>query len=139
MNRWRYYNPNPKGHREIDCTVRAVSAALGIDWDWAFCLIMSAGFSEKRMGVSNGTWALVLRRHGFRRAIIPNTCPDCYTVEDFCIDHPRGIYVLCMWQHIATVRDGYVWDSWDSTREVPQFYWYQEDDINAGQDAELGA
>lgn len=129
MSRWRYYDPNHKKRHAIDCAVRAVSAALGIDWDWAFCLIVSTGFSEGDMGVANVTWGTVLRRHGFRRAIIPNTCPECYTVEDFCADHPTGVYVLGMEDHTACVIDGYVYDSWDSTRLVPQYYWYKDDGL----------
>lgn len=78
------------------------------------------------MPVRNVTWWQVLRRHGFRRAVIPNTCPDCYTAEDFCRDHPRGTYVLCFDEHTACVRDGYVWDAFDSTREIPTYYWYRE-------------
>lgn len=30
---WRYYNPNPCGRNEPDCAVRALCAALDIDWD----------------------------------------------------------------------------------------------------------
>lgn len=32
-NTWTEYNPNPKERRTIDCTVRALSLALGLDWD----------------------------------------------------------------------------------------------------------
>ena len=36
MKIYRYYNPNPRGRSVGDCTVRAVSAALGVSWDAAF-------------------------------------------------------------------------------------------------------
>ena len=31
--------------------------------------------------------------------------------------------------HVATVVDGNLYDSWDSSMEIPQFYWrYKEDE-----------
>ena len=36
MKIYRYYNPNPRGRSVGYCTVRAVSAALGVSWDAAF-------------------------------------------------------------------------------------------------------
>lgn len=129
MSHYKYFNPNPKLHTDaIDCTVRALCAALDIEWDWAYCLTAARGYEEKRMPVRNGTWWVVLRRHGFDRAIIPNTCPDCYTAADFCRDHPRGVYVLGFEGHTAAVRDGCVLDSFDSTDMVPIYYWYRRDE-----------
>lgn len=129
MSRWIYYNPNPYGRKTIDCAVRAVAAALDIDWRGAYALIHAQGYGDGDMGPSNGTWGAVLRRHGFRRAIIPNSCPDCYTAEDFCVDNPRGVFVLGFeWNgHTAAVIDGYVYDAWDSTGLCPQYYWYREE------------
>ena len=36
------YNPNPCGRNVGDCAVRAISAALNIDWETAFDLICDA-------------------------------------------------------------------------------------------------
>jgi hypothetical protein len=72
---------------------------------------------------SDSVWGAVLREEGFKRYIIPNSCPDCYTVKDFCIDHPRGTYVLGTGGHVVTVVNGDYFDSWDSGEEVPIFYW----------------
>lgn len=124
MNTYRYFNPNPVANRTGDCAVRAVAAALDIDWDSAYDLIAE---NAKQMGEimqSNAAWGSVLRQHGFRRAVIPNTCPDCYTAKDFCMDHPTGIYVLGFGSHVATVVNGKIWDSWDSSEEIPVYYWF---------------
>lgn len=129
MSTYKYYNPNPGGHRDaIDCVVRALCAALDIGWDWAYCLVTARGYADKRMPIKNTVWWPILRRNGFRRAIIPNTCPDCYTAADFCRDHPWGVYVLGFDGHTAAVIDGQVWDAWDSTDETPTYYWYREDE-----------
>lgn len=124
---WREYNPNPTGRRVGDCSVRAVSAALGIDWESAFCLLANAAFQMGDMPSSDSVWGAVLRMHGFKRKAVPDTCPDCYTAEAFSADHPNGVYVLGFGGHVATVMQGDLYDSWDSSQLVPQFYWYKEE------------
>lgn len=124
---WKEYNPNPTGRHVGDCSIRAISAALGIDWEAAYTLVTDAGFAMGDMPSSDSVWGAVLRRNGFYRKAIPNTCPDCYTAEDFCIDHPRGTYVLGFGGHVATVKNGTILDSWDSRQASPVFYWYRKD------------
>ncbi|MBP5728576.1 MAG: hypothetical protein J6Y48_16005, partial [Clostridia bacterium] len=78
------------------------------------------------MPSSNAVWGSVLRRNGFYRHTIPNTCPDCYTAAQFVMDHPNGVYVLGFGNHVATSVDGVLNDSWDSTNEIPVYYWSKE-------------
>ena len=109
MSSWIRFNPNPVGNRVEDCAQRAIAAALDVDWDTASDLIYEMA---KGMGTTphdDAAWGAVLRRAGFVRAVIPNRCPDCYTVADFCRDHPRGVYVLKLSGHVATVIDGHVY------------------------------
>lgn len=120
---WVYYNPNPTGRNVGDCAVRAISKAFDIDWEEAYDLISDAARLMGDMPSANSVWGAVLRQNGFYRKAIPNSCPDCYTAEDFCIDHPYGIYVLGFGGHVATVKNGRLYDSWDSTKEIPQYYW----------------
>ena len=127
MNTWVSWNPNPVNARVGDCAQRAIAAALGVNWDTASDLIYDMA---KAMGTTthdDAAWGAVLRRFGFTREVIPNTCPDCYTVRDFCEDHPRGVYVLKMSGHVATVIDGHVYDTWDSSGEIPTYYWHRRD------------
>ena len=128
VSRWIPYNDNPAGRNVGDCSVRAVSVALGIDWEDAYALTAEAGYRMGDMPSSNSVWGAVLRQNGFYRASIPNTCPDCYTAEQFAADHPEGVYVLGFGNHVATVRDGFIFDSWDSSMEIPQYYWYKKGD-----------
>ena len=129
MSRWKQYNPNPVSRNVGDCSVRAVSAALGIDWEDAFALIAANAFAMGDMPSSNAVWGSVLRQHGFRRSVIPNSCPDCYTAEEFAADHPEGTFVLGFGNHVATVKDGQILDSWDSSREIPQYFWWKAKEV----------
>ena len=79
------------------------------------------------MPSSDAVWGSVLRQNGFSRAIVSNVCPDCYTAEDFARDHPRGIFGLAFGGHVATVKDGTLYDSWDSSGLAPQFFWMKGD------------
>ena len=123
MNRWREYNPNPAGRAVGDCAIRAVAKALGLDWETAYALVASNGFQMGDMPSSNSVWGSVLRQNGFTRSAIPNTCPDCYTLERFAEDHPRGTFVVGTGSHVATIQDGAIYDAWDSSNEIPIFYW----------------
>lgn len=125
---WQEFNNNPTGRRVGDCAVRAVSVALGIDWENAYARIAANGYMMGDMPSSNSVFGSVLRQNGFYRKTIPNTCPDCYTAEDFCKDHPKGTYVLVFNGHVATVIDGDIYDSWDSSLEIPEYYWYRKNE-----------
>ena len=123
---WIMYNPNPCGVRVGDCAVRAVAKAFGDNWDTAFARIALEGFLMGDMPSSDAVWGNVLLRKGFRRAAIVGMCQDCYTAEDFCRDHPEGTFVLAFGGHVATVVDGNLFDSWDSSKEVPVYYYMEE-------------
>lgn len=122
---WTYYNPSPTGRNVGDCAVRAVAKALGVDWETAYALIASAGFQMGDMPSSNSVWGAVLRQHGFYRSAIPNSCPDCYTAADFAKDHPTGTFVLGFGNHVATIQNGTIYDSWNSSNEIPQYVWHK--------------
>jgi len=121
--RWRKYNPNPAGRNVGDCSVRAVAKALDTSWEEAYMMLSDAGYDMCDMPSNDSVWGAVLRGNGFYRHTIPTTCPECYTAEDFAADHLQGTYVLGFGGHVATIKDGYLYDSWDSSREIPQYYW----------------
>ena len=74
------------------------------------------------MPSANRVWGEYLREIGYVRRIIPDTCPNCYTVRDFCMEHPIGRYILGTGEHVVAVVDGYYYDSWDSGNEIPIYY-----------------
>ena len=119
------YNNNPVGRSVGDCAVRAISKALDYDWESAYVLLAINGLNMGDMPNSDSVWGATLRQEGFYRKSIPNTCPECYTAEDFANDHPYGTYVLGFGGHVATIIDGVLYDSWNSSQLIPQFYWYR--------------
>jgi len=96
-------NSNPVARRVTDCAVRAVGYALGIDWETAYFLIAINGASMGDMMESNSVWGSVLRQAGYKRRELPSTCPACYTVSDFALDHPDGTYILGLSDHLGNI------------------------------------
>ncbi len=118
-------NANPINKRIGDCTVRAISKALGQDWEKTYADLSLQGFMLYDMPSANHVWGAYLKSKGFRRAVIPDECPDCYTVRDFCTDHPTGCYVLSISGHVVAVVEGNYYDTWDSGDQIPLYYWYK--------------
>lgn len=117
------YNPNPKCDRVGDCTVRAISKLLEQDWDRTYIDLCVQGYAMKDMPSSNSVWGEYLINRNYTRKVIQNTCPDCYTIKDFCNEHKQGAFLLCTGTHVVTVIDGDYYDTWDSGDEVPIFYY----------------
>lgn len=119
---YRFYNPNPHGNFVGDCVIRGIAAATNQTWQQAFEGVTTKAFELKDMPSSNYVWADYLKDLGFKRYIIPDTCPACYTVRQFAREHPYGIFILGTGTHVVTVIDGDYFDSWDSGDEVPIYY-----------------
>lgn len=123
---YTYYNPNPRGTRVGDCAVRAVAKALALSWGKAYATLCAEGYALGDMPNANHVWGKCLQTHGFRRHALSDTCPICYTISDFCADHPRGVYVLGMGDHVVCAIDGDWYDTWDSGDEIPSYFWAKE-------------
>ena len=74
------------------------------------------------MPSANRVWGEFLKTKGFLKYQIPDTCPICYTIRDFCFDHPQGTYVVGTGEHVVAVVNGNYYDSWDSGNEIPIYY-----------------
>ena len=119
---YEYYNPNPSGKKTGDCVVRAICKALDAPWIDVYLGLCFDGARSGDWGNVNSIWSAYLKERGFERQAIPNTCPDCYTVADFASDNPKGTFVLATGTHAVCVKDGVIYDSWDSSEEVPIYY-----------------
>lgn len=133
MTRWIKYNPNPRTNTVGDCTIRALAKATGRydndadNWYYVYDCLYEIGRELCDMPSADRVWRTYMKRNGFDRRLVDDHGYDIYTVEDFCIDHPYGTYVL--WipgnnsGHVVCVVDGYAYDNWCSIQEVPEYYW----------------
>lgn len=125
----KYYNPNPIAARVGDCVVRAISCATSQTWEKTYIDLCIYGLMFCDMPSSNNVWGKYLKSKGFKRYMISDSCPDCYTTDMFTKDHPVGTYLLSISGHLVTVIDGIVYDTWDSSGETPIFYWCKDEGV----------
>ena len=91
---WIECNPNPDKRSTTDCAVRALALALTIPWDDAYLMLVSKGLKIHDMPDRHPVVHAVLKDLGYKREAVPNTCPECYSIEDFCRDHPKGVFFV---------------------------------------------
>lgn len=120
------FNPNPNGIYADDCLVRSIALVLDKSWDNVYFDICLQGYLMKNMPSVNKVWGNYLRSIGFVEYPLFNVCPDCYTVRDFCYDHPFGTFILATGSHVIAVIDGDYYDAWDSGDEMPLSVWRRE-------------
>lgn len=110
-----------------DCVIRAIAKATNQSWEKTYIDIVAKGLSMHDMPSANRVWDAYLRECGFMRAVIPDSCPDCYTIRDFTHDNPRGIFILGTGTHVVAVIDGNYYDTWDSGDETPIYYFARKE------------
>ena len=119
-------NPNPYGAYVEDCVIRAIAIVTDRSWDEVAIYLFLQAFIMKNMPSVDNVWGNYLRSIGFKRYALPNTCPDCYTVRDFCNDNPIGTFILATGSHVIAVINGNYYDAWDSGDELPTAVWRRE-------------
>ena len=123
-----YCNENPKDLRVGDCVVRAISKIEDIDWFDTYTELCAQGMEMFDMPDSNRVWMAYLKDIGYQITLLPDDCPRCYTIIDFCKDYPVGSYLVATGSHLVAVINGNYYDTWDSGNEVPIYYFIKKDE-----------
>lgn len=121
-----YTNPNPYNKFTGDCVIRAIAVITNSTWEKAYTDLCAEGLLQADLPNESSVWGSYLRKLGFKREIISNSCPDCYTIEDFANEFPYGEYVVCTGTHTVAVIDGLIYDTADSSQDTPIYYYYKE-------------
>lgn len=122
------YNANPRGINTGDCVIRAISRALETDWEKIYMELTVKGLEKAMWGDTNAVWEHYLKEHGFEQHVLPDTCPDCYTIADFAADHPSGMYIVATGSHVVCVENGNYFDTWDSGSLIPSYYFERKEE-----------
>lgn len=115
-------NENPHGILVDDCVIRAIATATGRNWDDVYLDLMIEGYEHKNWGNFNAIWWNYLIKKGYKRFLIPDTCPMCYTLKDFVEDHPHGVYIVGDGRHTVAVVNSYYMDTFNSGNMSVLYY-----------------
>lgn len=119
---WVYYNPNPANKNTDDCQIRALCKALGESWDYTKLLIAFKGLKLKDVDTADHVWGAILYENGFLDYKVPHGRGEG-SLKEFAEKHPIGTYVVKLSGHVVCVKDGDYYDTWDSGKCVPIYYW----------------
>lgn len=122
MHNYQHENPNPQGKNVGDCTVRAICLATDQSWEKIYIDLCIQGFMLSDLPSSNNVWGTYLTDNGWEYHRLQDTCPFCYTIDDFCDDHSSGTFIVGTGTHVVCIKNGSYLDSYDSGDKVPLFY-----------------
>ena len=139
--RFCYYQPNKKDLKDEygDCTIRALSKALGVTWleayDRAMPLCRFYQVSNV-FGAPSYIQRQIIEKLGFKYHGISNKRGTSRpTVDSFTREHPEGTYIVNVAHHVVAVVDGKYYDTWDSGYK--SLYGYYERISTEEQEEEL--
>lgn len=120
------FNDNPCGKTTGDCVIRAISIVENKPWRQIYLALCVEGYAECSFGDDNKTWEGYLKSIGYRRFNLPET--KGYSLSDFANAHKEGKYIVGTGSHAVAVVNGDIIDAWDSSGEIPLYYYSKIDD-----------
>lgn len=112
-----YQNINPKKRITGDCEIRAIAKATKMSWEAVVKGLAEIGIETGYSPFVKKAYDLFLTRNGFKRMPQPRHLDNTkYNLKEFIAEHPRGIYVVDMPNHVTVVVNGKNYDIWDCTK-----------------------
>lgn len=127
------YNANTRGTRTTDCTARAISLAFNINYSAARKLLNDSAKSRWDWNYNTHDNCIkVIKELGGGNLIKT----EKISVADFADAHLSGTYIIWCSEngvtdkgnHLVTIIDGKIYDTWDSTKYFVKGYW----EVNVG-------
>ena len=119
-------NVNPLGKSVGDCTTRSLAVLLyDGDWERAYIEQCVTGLIIADEPTSNVVVDRIMKTHGFKKALLSDSCPDCTTFGEFSEMYPSGRYLLCTGGHMAACINSAILDSWNSSDEVVSYFYFE--------------
>lgn len=124
---FKFYNANPKNRRTSDCVIRAICTATNQSWDDVAKGLFEYVLKHKVSMESTECYSKYLADNGWVKQKQPRKVDGTkYTGVEFvrkfkcvCVAHIGGNHIVC-------IKDGKVYDTWDSTDGCIGNYWIKE-------------
>lgn len=117
-------NLNPKGRKTADCVVRAIAKAQGKSWLEVFDALTE--IARKRYSVLNDkdVYTVYLKEYAVIPCVVETTEGNFkFTVKEFADSHNQGTYVVQVANHLTTVIDGDIYDTWNCSAKKIYKIW----------------
>lgn len=119
-NRYRFYNRRPDGAKLKDCVCRAISTAVGINYESV----------EKMLNLTAEMYSCeplcVCCYHHMLEDLFSYPCVTCRrgeTVEDIAKAFPDDKLIIRVQGHLTCSIKGIIPDIWDCSQEIVDCYW----------------
>lgn len=114
---YKYYNANSHNKHVEDCSIRAISLATNKTWDETYKELSNEARKKGLMMDSVKFIEDYLDRRYYR------VCHYSHTLKEFIKEHPTGIYIISMPNHLTCVIDGVNYDTFDTTNRTIWCSW----------------
>ena len=114
---YRYYNRNPYGRNIEDCVIRALSLLTDKDWDEMY---RELAYYSSQKGYMTDNVEFV---EDYLDDRYPRECHYSKTVGEFANEHPYGRYIISMPNHVTSVINGTVIDTFDPSNKIMRCAW----------------
>lgn len=123
---FEYYNTNPKGKLTTDCVARAISTALEQTWEYTVIDLAQFAIETGYDTHDPKGYGKYLESKGWTKQKQPRKANNNkYTGKEFCKIFKGTCVANIGGGHVVCVRDGKVFDTWDSTEYTIGNYWTQ--------------
>lgn len=121
------YNANPKGRITGDCTFRAIATALEQTWEETVMEMAELSCKTGYAINDNKGIAKYMELKGWKKMKQPRKKNNTkYTGNEFCKMFKGTCVANIGGHHIVCIKNGKVYDTWDSTEGCIGNYWVKE-------------
>ena len=114
---FRYYNANPYGNNISDCVIRSISVLTNRNWHDVYDELSDlAGDVGLLFSNVNFVEDYLDKRY-------PRECHYSKTVGEFAKEYPYGKYAITMDNHITSLVNGDIIDTFDPSNRVMRCCW----------------
>lgn len=117
---YKYYNANPLKKNIDDCSIRAISVALGLSWDNVYDLLSDLA---QQNGTLQGDRDLVL---DFLDSNFDRVSTRGMTVGKVAEVYDNFVCLITMRGHITCSKYGKIYDTFDPSERLAEFCWIVE-------------
>lgn len=114
---FKYFNKNSHNNRIDDCVIRAIATLTNRTWRDVYDELTELA-GDKGLMFENVEFVEDYLDERYRRQ-----CHHAKTVGEFAYEHPKGRYAITMNNHITSLIDGNIIDTFDPSDRIMRCAW----------------